>query len=78
MSTFQQDSEFANLCHNLTVLRQRHKLSKRAMATILHVSSRTLNALESGRVPHGMGPEPIFYAAAYFHISASNLLRMRL
>lgn len=78
MSDFQQDPEFANLCHNLTVLRRQHKLSKRAMAAILHVSSRTLNAIESGRIPRGMRPDPIFHAAAYFHMRASDLLRLRL
>ena len=78
MSNFPQGPEFTNLCHNLTVLRQQHKLSKRVMMAILHVSSRTLNAIESGRIPRGMTPEPIFHAAAYFRMRASDLLRLRL
>lgn len=78
MSTPFDSTEFDNLCHNLTVLRRQHQLSKRAMAAILHVSSRTLNAIEAGHLPKGIRPDPIFYAAAYFRIPASDLLRLRL
>ena len=78
MSTLHDGSVFANLCHNLTLLRQQHKLSKRTMAAILHVSTRTLNSIEAGCIPCGMGAEPLFYAAAHFGIRASDLLRQRL
>ena len=60
--------EFANLCHNLTILGQQYELSKRAMIAIIHVSSWTLNTIESGQIPLGMTPEPILHAAAYFHM----------
>ena len=78
MPTSHECPEFANLCHNLTLLRQQHGLSKRAMAAILHVSVRTLNSIEAGRVPRGMSPNPLFYAAAHFGVRASELLGKRL
>ena len=78
MSNRRDCTEFSNLCHNLTLLRQQHRLSKRSMTAILHVSSRTLNSIEAGRIPRGMGAEPLFHAAAYFGIRASDLLRQRL
>ena len=76
MSADHMCPEFVNLCHNLTVLRRQHKLSKRAMMGILHVSLRTLNSIESGVLPRGMDPRPIFYAAAHFNMRPSDLMRL--
>ncbi len=77
MPTSRSEEQLANFVHNVAVLRRRHGLSKRVMAKILHIAPRTLNQMEEGHIPMGMKVNTIYYMAAFFHISAPELLRRR-
>ncbi|MBQ8684111.1 MAG: helix-turn-helix transcriptional regulator [Clostridia bacterium] len=70
--------EEANFLHNLAVLRCRHGLSKKQMATILKISIKTLNKIEQGIQPPRLGVEVIFEAMMHFHIPAAALFAQRL
>ena len=77
MSASRSEDQLANFVHNVAVLRRRHRLSKRAMAKILHISPRTLNLMEAGQVPPGLKVDTIYHLAAFVHISVPELLRHR-
>lgn len=68
----------ANLIHNLTFLRRRYGLSKKAMAQLLRISLYSLNLLEKGILPPHLGVEMIFRAQACFDIGIQDLFGKRL
>lgn len=72
------DDQLNTFIHNLTVLRQRHGLSLKAMAEILHTSPYTLRKLEKGEITSNLYADSIFYAREYFHISIRELFNVRL
>lgn len=78
MPASRTEDQLANFVHNVAALRRSHALSKRAMAKILHISPRTINRMEEGHIPPGLKVDTIYYTAAYFRISAPELLRRRL
>ena len=74
----EQDNQLLNFAHNVTVLRREKGLSKTAMARLLHTSVRTINRLEGGEFPGGLGVEILFYVYEHFSILPHVLLEKRL
>ena len=66
--------EYKNVCDNIRHLRMRHGLSRTAMARRLHVSLKTLDALESGNFLERVGVNFLFYVHDAFGISPKELL----
>ena len=72
------DAQLNNLIHNLTVLRQRHGLSQRRMAAVLHTTPYTLRLLEKGVISSHLYVDALFYACDHFQISIRELFNTRL
>ena len=65
-------SELKHFCETVSDLRQKHGLSKTAMAKILGISSSSLNKLENGVMPR-ISSEVVFRLMEYFHVSAEEV-----
>ena len=65
-------SELKHFCETVADLRQKHGLSKTAMAKILGISPSSLNKLENGVMPR-ISSEVVFRLMEYFHISAEEV-----
>lgn len=78
MAHSNRDSQLLNFAHNVAVLRQRHGLTKTAMAHLLHISVKTLTRLESGDIPRGLSVDVLFHAYVHFGIPPRKLLAERL
>ena len=74
----EQENQLLNFAHNVIVLRRQKGLSKTAMARLLHTSVRTINRLENGEFPRGLGVEILFHAHEHFSILPHLLLEKRL
>ena len=72
------DDQLSNLIHNVTVLRQRHGLSRKEMAKILHISPYLLRMLESGRISSRLYVDFLFYLRDYFQLSSHDIFHMRM
>ena len=78
MSEHINDELCANLLHNLTFLRRRYNLSKKAMAHLMGISVYSLNLLEKGTIPPQLGAEMLLRAQACFDITIQDLFGKRL
>ena len=65
-------SELKHFCETVSDLRQKHGLSKTAMAKILGISPSSLNKLEIGVMPR-ISSEVVFRLMEYFHVSAEEV-----
>ena len=65
-------SELKHFCETVADLRQKHGLSKTAMAKILGISPSSLNKLENGEMPR-ISSEVVFRLMEYFHVSAEEV-----
>ena len=65
-------SELKHFCETVSDLRQKHGLSKTAMAKILGISPSSLNKLENGVMPR-ISSKVIIRLMGYFHISAEEV-----
>ncbi|MBQ3127219.1 MAG: helix-turn-helix transcriptional regulator [Clostridia bacterium] len=63
----------ADFCQNVRLLRERHGLSKRKMAAILHISVPTLEKLEAGILPHCVRTDILFYIHDAFGIEIDDM-----
>ena len=70
--------EIEIFCNNVKWLRMHHKLSKNQMARIMKISVRSLNKLEQGDIPWGIGVNAILYTGIYFGVKPAKLLTERL
>lgn len=68
----------STLAHNLITLRNRHALSKRAMAQILGISVYSLRVLEQGERLPDVDVGVLIRAATHFRVSVDDLLESRL
>ena len=66
------DSELKHFCETVSDLRQKHGLSKTAMAKILGISPSSLNNLEDGVMPR-ISSTVMIRLMGYFHISAEEV-----
>lgn len=66
------------LCHNISWLRKFHRLSRAAMAALLHISVHWLDEIEGGHIPLNLGVEVLFYIAQYFGVPLNDQLERRL
>ena len=73
-----QDPEYENVCRNIRYLRASHGLSRTAMAKKLHISIKTLDALESGHFPEYIGVNMFFHVQRIFGVHPKILLSVRL
>lgn len=71
-TSINQDIEI--FTHNITWLRQHHKLSKTKMANILGIGLKTLNQLERGILPPRMTIDVLFAIYDHFGISPFHQL----
>ena len=62
------------LCHNIFALRKSRGLSKKKMAEILCIGTKSLTALEGGTIPERMSCAVLFRAAEFFGVSVDDLL----
>lgn len=72
------DKKYENVCHNIRCLRAIHGLSRTAMAKKLHISTKTLDALETGLFPERIGIKLLFHVQLAFGIAPKILLSTRL
>ena len=74
----QIELESKNLLHNITWLRQHHRLSKKDMAKILGISVNTLNKIEKRELPAHLSVDILFRVHAAFGISPRDQFLLRL
>ena len=67
----------AIFCENIRLLRQTHRLSKKAMAQALQISVRSLSMIENGTIPPKLGCEMLFCASEHFRIPIRALFLPR-
>lgn len=72
------DDQFRNLIHNVITLRQRHGLSLRQMAEILHITPYMLRKLEKGEISSRLYVDFLFYLRAHFGVSFYELFQTRI
>jgi len=73
-----EDEQLSNLIHNVITLRQRHGLSLRQMAAILHITPYMLRKLEKGEISSRMYIDFLFYLRAHFGVSFYELFQTRI
>lgn len=61
------------LTRNISILRQRANLSKKDMATLLHISTHSLTELENGKMPPRMSYEVLLHIYEHFHILPNTM-----
>ena len=66
--------EYALLCQNICYLRKKHGLSRTAMARKLHITTKTLDLLESGIIPEYVYIDFLFHIQKDFGISPTQML----
>ena len=67
------DMSLQNFCRNITVLRQKHKLSQKELSKILHISTRSVRLLERGIVPPKLDCAVLISIQTHFHIRPSEM-----
>lgn len=60
-------------CQNIRRLREKHRLSKTAMARKLNIGIKSLNALESGIIPPRLGSNIILDIYENFGITPNRM-----
>ncbi len=60
-------------CYNVKNLREEHKLSKKQMAKILGIGTKTLTSIENGVIPPRASAELILNICDRFSISPQEL-----
>ena len=65
-------SELKHFCETVSDLRQKHGLSKTAMAKILGISPSSLKKLENGVMPR-ISSEVVIRLMGYFHVSTEEV-----
>ena len=60
-------------CKNIKYLRVANKLSKTKMAKMLGISVKSLNYIENGIIPKGLGCNAIFRLSKYFKLTPAQL-----
>ena len=65
--------EFQYFCKNVKRLRDEHNLSKKQMAKIMGVGTKTLTSIENGVIPPRASADIIFKLCDYFCINAQEL-----
>lgn len=73
-----EDDQLSNLIHNVITLRQRHGLSLRQMAEILHITPYMLRKLEQGQISSRLYVDFLFYLRAHFGVSFYELFQTRI
>ena len=63
-----------NFIQNVIDLRKEHGLSKKEMASIMHISVSSLSKIEKGEIPRRTMLEVVFYMSDYFDISCDKLI----
>lgn len=66
--------ELATLCRNIRYLRISHGLSKKKMAEIMGIGVRSLNRMERGDFPSGIGISVFFRIHRTFGVLPSRLV----
>ena len=64
----EKEKQLINFTHNIALLRKQHKLSKKKMAEILHISVNSLNLLENNIIPPRISVDVVFAVWKYFGI----------
>ena len=72
------DDQLNNLVHNIITLRQRHGLSQRRMAAILHITPYALRMLEKGQISSRLYVDFLFHLRANFGVSFRKLFHTRI
>ena len=62
-------NEIETFLYNIAYLRKHNGLSKRKMAKILHISTSTLNKIESGVLPPRISANVIWRIHLHFYIT---------
>ncbi|MBQ9746286.1 MAG: helix-turn-helix transcriptional regulator [Clostridia bacterium] len=70
--------EIETFLHNIAWLRKHHGISKRKMAKILHISTSTLNKIESGVLPPKMSANVIWRIKVHFDIAPDEQFQINL
>ena len=73
-----QSKEIEIFLSNIAWLRQHHKLSKKKMASLLHISVPTLEKLERGELPPYVRANIFFHIEDHFHLTPEEQLTRRL
>ena len=63
----------AVFCQNIKRLREKNRLSKRQMARILHIGTKSLTMLENGIIPPRMDVAVLIYISSYFRVRPDML-----
>ena len=74
-SNIRNNEELKNFCANVVKLRERNNLSKKEMAKILKIGTKSLTAIESGIVPMRLGTGVIFRIHHIFGIKPCDVFR---
>ena len=60
-------------CQNLKMLREKHSLTKKEMADILEIGTRTLDKIERGALPKAVTVKIIFQVQRHLGVPAKEL-----
>lgn len=66
-------SDLAIFCENIRLLRLHHGYTKKKMAEICGISTRTLTKIEQGIVPPRLKADIVFYLAQHFRLRPYQL-----
>ena len=67
------EDNYRMVCRNIRYLRAAHGLSRTAMARRLHITIKTLDAMEAGIFPERTGIQLLFHVFQAFGVSPSQL-----
>lgn len=70
--------QYRILCENIRFLRQKHGLSRTAMAQHLHITLKNLDLLEAGTFPARISIRFLFHTCQAFDIPIRELLTTHL
>ena len=71
-------NEIETFLYNIAYLRKHNGLSKRKMAKILHISTSTLNKIESGVLPPRISANVIWRIKVHFEVNPDKQFQINL
>lgn len=74
----EQQQEYHNFSHNVKYLRLHNHLSKKSMAKVLGIGTKTLSKIEQGEFPPNTSIRIFYRIHQYFNLSPQHQLTRRL
>ncbi len=69
------DKDLTRFCQNIKALRTMHNLSKTKMASMLKISKKSLETIESGTIPKRLSLEILTAVIIHFGITPHELFK---